>query len=273
MQNWNFINSNARSPAYNMALDELLMSWQKERDFLPTLRFYFWDVPTLTIGHFQNAKKDINFEKVKEHGVEFVRRQTGGKAVLHDNELTYSVTLPENYPNMPKDVVSAYRVLTQGLIEGYREIGLYPKFSIPSDEKQEKTAVCFDTPSMYEVVIDNKKIAGSAQVRKNDMILQHGSVPLSINIDMLYDMFLFKSDRLKERLKSDFVKKASGIKNFLNKELELQDLIEPFKKGFAKGLNISLTNYTLSEKEEQEVKELAKNKYESDNWNLNIPKI
>lgn len=133
---WRFIDSNNRSPYYNMALDEALLEWHSKGEIPPTIRFYGWNPPTLSIGYFQKAEKEINFDKVKELGLGFVRRPTGYRGVLHDEELTYSVIVSEEYPNMPKTVTEAYRVISEGLLEGFRSLGLEAYFAIPRSEEE-----------------------------------------------------------------------------------------------------------------------------------------
>ena len=184
---WRFIDSNNRSPYYNMALDEALLEWHSKGEIPPTIRFYGWNPPTLSIGYFQKAEKEINFDKVKELGLGFVRRPTGGRGVLHDEELTYSVIVSEEYPNMPKTVTEAYRVISEGLLEGFRSLGLEAYFAIPRSEEEKnslknpRSSVCFDAPSWYELVVEGRKIAGSAQTRQKGVILQHGSILLEID--------------------------------------------------------------------------------------------
>ncbi len=273
---WYFINSGRCSPSFNMALDEKLMIWQKEKNFLPTLRFYQWNIPTLSIGYFQRVHRDIDLQKVKERNIGFVRRQTGGRGVLHDNELTYSVIVPENYPQMPLSTVEAYRIISKGILEGFRELGLEANFAIPETKEEKEslkhphTAVCFDTPSWYEIVVEGRKIAGSAQVRKDGMLLQHGSIPLTIDVDLLYDLFLFSSEKLKERMKQGFVKKATAISEFVGDTMTVADLISPFSTGFEKGLDIELIPYEPTGEEEKEILHLAREKYESDQWTFRL---
>src|SRR5690554_2755729 len=109
METWYFLDSGAKSPAYNMALDEKLMDWHREKIIPPTVRFYEWDPATLTIGYFQKIHREINMQAVKENKLGFVRRPTGGRGVLHDDELTYSVIVGEDHPKMPETVTEAYR--------------------------------------------------------------------------------------------------------------------------------------------------------------------
>ncbi|WP_028399168.1 lipoate--protein ligase family protein [Ectobacillus panaciterrae] len=272
-EKWCYINSGKRSAAYNMALDECLLNWQSEKSMPPTIRFYEWAVPTLSIGYFQRAEKEINMEEVKKRGFEFVRRPTGGRSVLHDSELTYSVIVSEDHPEMPKTVTEAYRIISQGILEGFQSLGLEAYFAVPKtqqerdDLKNPRSSVCFDAPSWYEIVVEGRKIAGSAQTRQKGVILQHGSIPLDIDLDTLYDLFLFPNDRMKERMKSMFSSKAVAINELTDRTFTIQQLIDAFKVGFEKGLNIELIPYELTEAQKEAVEKLAQEKYESVDWN------
>ncbi|MFP3665079.1 lipoate--protein ligase family protein [Priestia sp. SIMBA_032] len=271
---WRFIDSNNRSPYYNMALDEALLEWHSKGEIPPTIRFYGWNPPTLSIGYFQKAEKEINFDKVKELGLGFVRRPTGGRGVLHDEELTYSVIVSEEYPNMPKTVTEAYRVISEGLLEGFRSLGLEAYFAIPRSEEEKnslknpRSSVCFDAPSWYELVVEGRKIAGSAQTRQKGVILQHGSILLEIDEDKLFSVFNYPNDRVKERMQRAFRSKAVAINAIAGRKIPIEEAKEAFYKGFASALNIDLEPYTLSEEEEAYVEELARTKYGSDEWNF-----
>ena len=271
---WRFIDSNNRSPYYNMALDEALLEWHSKGEIPPTIRFYGWNPPTLSIGYFQKAEKEINFDKVKELGLGFVRRPTGGRGVLHDEELTYSVIVSEEYPNMPKTVTEAYRVISEGLLEGFRSLGLEAYFAIPRSEEEKnslknpRSSVCFDAPSWYELVVEGRKIAGSAQTRQKGVILQHGSILLEIDEDKLFSVFNYPNDRVKERMQRAFRSKAVAINAIAGRKISIEEAKEALYKGFASALDIDLEPYTLSEEEEAYVEELARTKYGSDEWNF-----
>ena len=271
---WRFIDSNNRSPYYNMALDEALLEWHSKGEIPPTIRFYGWNPPTLSIGYFQKAEKEINFDKVKELGLGFVRRPTGGRGVLHDEELTYSVIVSEEYPNMPKTVTEAYRVISEGLLDGFRSLGLEAYFAIPRSEEEKnslknpRSSVCFDAPSWYELVVEGRKIAGSAQTRQKGVILQHGSILLEIDEDKLFSVFNYPNDRVKERMQRAFRSKAVAINAIAGRKIPIEEAKEAFYKGFASALDIDLEPYTLSEEEEAYVEELARTKYGSDEWNF-----
>ncbi|MCE5089771.1 lipoate--protein ligase family protein [Staphylococcus devriesei] len=268
---WNFINTGSHDPYYNMAMDEALLNFVSRGEIDPVIRFYTWNPATLSVGYFQRLTKEIDIEKVKEKGFGLVRRQTGGRGVLHDKELTYSVIVPESHPNMPSTVTEAYRVISEGLLEGFKLLGFEAYFAIPRSKeereklKQPRSAVCFDAPSWYELVVEGRKIAGSAQTRQKGVILQHGSLLQDVDVDELFDMFTFKNDRLKDKMKKAFVDKAVAINDISDRHITLEEMEQAFEEGFKKGLGLEFKPLTLTEKQLAEVKELEE-KYRSDEW-------
>ncbi|GEL78406.1 lipoate--protein ligase family protein [Tenuibacillus multivorans] len=268
-ETWYFINTGSHDAAYNMAFDECLLHWHSKGQIPPVLRFYTWDPATMSVGYFQKVDGKIHIDNVEKHGFGFVRRLTGGRAVLHDHELTYSVVVSEDHPKMPKTVTEAYRVITKGLLEGYRNLNIDAEMAVPEGKLNNTgSAVCFDEPSWYELVIDGKKAAGSAQTRKQGVILQHGSVPISMDNDQLFDLFVYPSDNVRQRVKTKFADKATTMEAYLGRNLTLDEVEEAFYHGFEKGLDIQLKPYELTAEEEQEVISLAKEKYQSDDWNF-----
>ncbi|MBB5173094.1 lipoate--protein ligase family protein [Texcoconibacillus texcoconensis] len=276
METWAFLDTSAGSPAYNMAVDEVLLSWHSRGKIPPVIRFYTWDPATLSVGYFQKVDKDINMEAVRNHQVGFVRRATGGRAVLHDQELTYSVIVTEDYPDMPESVTEAYRVISQGLLQGFRKLGLSAEFAIPRTEeernalKQPRSAVCFDAPSWYELVVEGRKVAGSAQTRQKGVILQHGSIILDLDEDKLFDMFQYRNDRIRERMQRQFKNKAVAINELREQPVTIAEASIAFKQGFADALNIQLEPLTLTDEMKQEVDRLMNEKYANDEWNFRL---
>lgn len=270
-ETWNFINTGSHDPYYNMAMDEALLNFVSRGEIDPVVRFYTWNPATLSVGYFQRLKKEIDIDKVNEKGFGLVRRQTGGRGVLHDKELTYSVIVSEEHPNMPSTVTEAYRVISEGLLEGFKLLGFEAYFAIPRSKeereklKQPRSAVCFDAPSWYELVVEGRKIAGSAQTRQKGVILQHGSLLQDVNVDELFDMFIFKNDRLKDKMKKAFVDKAVAINDIADRHISIEEMEKAFEEGFKKGLNIEFKPLTLSDEQIKEVKELEE-KYRSYEW-------
>ncbi|MEK4923425.1 biotin/lipoate A/B protein ligase family protein [Cytobacillus sp. FSL R5-0569] len=269
---WRFIHSGMGSPSFNMALDEALLDWNSEGKMPPVIRFYGWNPATLSIGYFQKVGKEIKLEAVKENGLGFVRRPTGGRGVLHEHELTYSVIVPEEHPQMPKTVTEAYRVISEGVLRGFQQLGLEAYFAVPrSKEEKEmlknpRSSVCFDAPSWYELVVEGRKVAGSAQTRQKGVILQHGSILLDLDEDKLFSLFKYSNDRVKERMQRAFSSKAVAINELTDRKITYEDAVVAFKKGFEEGLDIILEPYELNAEEITYVEKLAKERYENDEW-------
>jgi lipoyl(octanoyl) transferase len=271
---WYFINSGPCSPSYNMAMDEALLDWHSEGLIPPVIRFYEWNPATLSIGYFQTVEKEIDMDAVKRLGLGFVRRPTGGRGVLHEHELTYSVIVTESYPSMPATVTEAYRVISEGLLLGFQNLGLKAYFSIPNTDEQKenlkkpKSAVCFDAPSWYELVVEGKKVAGSAQTRQKGVILQHGAILLDLDEDKLIETFKFTSDEVRNRVRKGLSQKAVSINKIISKPITIEECKVAFKKGFADALEIELVEYTLTEEQQTYVKELEATRYDNDEWNF-----
>lgn len=268
MEKWRFLPYRVYSPAENMAIDEAIMQLHREKKNLPTLRFYGWEPATLSIGYFQRVDREINLDELKRSGFGFVRRLTGGRAVLHDHELTYSVIVSEAHPLMPPTVSESYRVISQGLLEGFRLLGIEAELTAPhSKPRGEHTAACFDSPSDYELVIHGKKVAGSAQVRKQGVILQHGSILLDLDIEALFSVLRFPSDQVRKKWKDDFRNKAVAIQPILQRDVSIEEVTQAFFDGFQKGMGIQLEMGELSLEEIELAKRLVKEKYGNDQWN------
>nr|WP_150960180.1 biotin/lipoate A/B protein ligase family protein [Aneurinibacillus sp. XH2] len=278
MNQWRWIRSGAEAPAMNMAVDEAILIAHSEGRTPPTLRFYGWNPASLSIGYFQRARNEVDFEELKRQGIGFVRRATGGRAVLHDRELTYSMIVAESYPGLPRRVTEAYRVLSQGLLNGFINLGLDAEMvTLASEEEKAKyesmgSAACFDSPSWYELVVEGRKVAGSAQVRQKEVVLQHGSILLDLNVKQLFSLLKFRSEALKERLEQSFESKAVAI-NQLRRErgmnpVKLEEVEQAFVRGIAEGMDIRLEEAELTPYEKELAERLVREKYGTDEWNF-----
>jgi lipoate-protein ligase A len=271
---WYFIDSGYNSPSFNMAMDEALLDWHSEGLIPPVIRFYGWNPATLSIGYFQKVDKEIDMEKVKELGLGFVRRPTGGRGVLHEHELTYSVIVSEDYPDMPATVTQAYRVLSEGLLKGFQNLGLDAYFSVPdtpekrANLKSPKSAVCFDSPSWYEMVVEGKKVAGSAQTRQKGVILQHGAILLDLDIEKLLSVFKYRKPEIKEAMREKIPEKAVAINTLREQPASIEECIEAFKAGFQEALDIRLKPYILNDEQLEYIKLIEEKKYSNDDWNF-----
>ncbi|TCP70608.1 lipoate--protein ligase family protein [Baia soyae] len=265
---WRLIPYQPHAPAWNMALDEAILTAISENQAPPTLRFYGWNPATLSIGYFQRSEKEVNLERLKELGWGFVRRMTGGRAVLHDSELTYSIIAPETHPSVRGSVSESYCYLSQGLLRGYQNLGIEAELAPPIKASKElHSAACFDAPSDYELVIHGRKAAGSAQVRQKGVVLQHGSILLDLDIDQLFEVLTFSTEEIRNARKQDLEQKAVSIHQCSSKQFDIQEVEHAFTQGFIEGLELDTEVGTLSSYEEEMAHQLVQDKYANDDWN------
>ena len=255
MMKFRLIDSGYNTPSMNMAIDEALLNSK-----LPVLRFYGWKPAGLSIGYFQSTK-NFNLKNLKKHKIDLVRRLTGGNAVLHDKELTYSFIINEK--NMPKSIVESYKEISKGLLQGLKNLGLKAAMN-EEVKKEEKSAVCFNDPSWYEILVNKKKIIGSAQKRINGKLLQHGAVLIDVDIEKYCSLFNNCDEKLIEKVKQ----RMTSINDELNKKINYNDVKEAMKKGFEEALQIKFIEDRLNKEELQFAKRSEKEKYSSKNWNF-----
>lgn len=186
--NWRLIRSGQQSGAMNMALDEALLQSVTRGTSPPILRLYRWQPATVTLGYAQSVAEDINLAACRDARLDVVRRMTGGRAVLHDKEVTYAVIAPVQQGHFEGSVLDCYKVIAEALQETLISLGLTAQLVAgrrPGAARQPERAVCFTAPSQYELLIDGCKVAGSAQKRQGKGFLQHGSLPLEVDLDLL----------------------------------------------------------------------------------------
>ena len=261
-ETWYFINSGSCRPSFNMAMDEVLLDWHSRGHLPPVLRFYRWEPAALSLGRFQKTEGRIDFQAAANMGIEVVRRPTGGLAVLHDRELTYSIIISEKHEKISPSVTETYRTLSAGLLEGYRNLGVSASLAVPEGAAgQDGTAVCFEKSSWYELEIEGRKAAGSAQNRQKSVVLQHGSIPIELNADTLYDLFIYPDERAKQRARQAFSEKAVSLAEVLGRTVGAEETEAAFRDGFEKGLDIDLVSYHPDQELIREAEKLMEEKY------------
>lgn len=249
-----FIDSGFNEPFLNMAIDEALLTSKK-----PVVRFYRWRPSTLSIGYFQSIK-EINLQRIKELHLGFVRRPTGGKAVFHDNELTYSFIINES--KLPKDLTESYRIISNSILIGLKKIGLNAKMEKKID-RNAKSSVCFNQPSYYEITVNKKKLVGSAQTRKANKILQHGSILIDADIEKMCSLFKEYSQLLVNKTK----KRVTSINTEISYKIDYDALSKLLKSGFEENFKARLVKSNLTKKEMGLADKLSIEKYSKKEWN------
>lgn len=229
---WRLLVDPPASGAENMALDQAIAEAVAMHLVPPTLRIYRWAPPAVSLGWGQDAG-ECDRTACAASGWDVVRRPTGGRAVLHDaTEVTYAVMLP--LTEAPDGVLAAYRWLAQGLLEGLGRLGLAGELAAGKREGA-RSAACFDAPALYEIVVDGRKVIGSAQVRRAGYLLQHGSVPLTFD-PMLHVQLLALGGG--ERMARWLLRQASGLADVSDRSLDWDEVAQALIDGFATGLGL-----------------------------------
>jgi lipoate-protein ligase A len=243
------IDTSAHAGAENMALDETIMSAVAARETPPTLRFYQWEPPCLSLGKRQPLE-GVDLAACRADGVDVVRRATGGWAILHTGELTYSVALMPDDPRVSGAILDTYRTLSQGLIQGLRLLGADAEMNpvIPGGA-QNTSAACFEVPSAYEITVAERKLIGSAQTRPAGKVLQHGSLPLHGDIARVARYLTFASEDERRALETQLRDRATTLSDALGRSVTFSEAAHAMARGFADALNVELAPDELTAEE------------------------
>lgn len=260
---WRLIRSGPGAPAWNMALDEAL--WRSFPELgRPTLRLYRWARPAVSLGYAQRASA-LDLETCARLGLAFVRRPTGGRAVLHDKELTYSLVHPVAGLG---GVRESHRLIAEALALGLRRLGLPAEVEAQArrDSNPTLSGACFEAPSPHELTIAGKKVAGMAQVRDHLALLEQGSLPLELDLGRLATVFRPRPDGYsREAFIALLRERAAGLREF--KPVELDELEEALCAGFSAQFGVELEEVPPTP-QELALAEKLERKYESPEWNL-----
>jgi len=229
-----------RTGAWNMALDEAIMEAVATGDAPPTLRFYQWAPPALSLGKRQPLE-GVDLAHCAADGVDVVRRATGGWAILHTDEFTYSVACRGDDPRVAGPILDAYRTLSQGLIAGLALLGVGATMRPARPEGTHNlSAACFEVPSAYEVTVGERKLIGSAQARVGQRILQHGSLPLRGEIARVVNYLTFPDEHARATLAERLRGHAITLGEALGREVAFAEVATAMAQGFGAALNLEL---------------------------------
>jgi len=268
MNTWRLLHTAPANGAWNMAVDESILEHIQRGEAMPTLRLYSWNPPCLSLGHAQPFA-DVDMERVKSYGWEVVRRLTGGRAILHTDELTYSVTGSADEPVLAGGILESYNRLAQALMFAVRELGL------PVEMKEHESVghassvtnpVCFEVPSTYEITVNGKKLIGSAQARKKEGVLQHGSLPLTGDLTRICQALVFKDEAAREVASQRLLDRATTVESVIGVEKDWETAAQAFARGFESQLGIKFESGVLSPSEEKRAAELVNEKYANAVW-------
>jgi len=251
----------------NMAVDEAILTAVMERFTLPTLRLYAWEPACLSLGYGQSWQ-DADLERIDALGWQAVRRITGGRAILHTDELTYSITVPEGHPLAEGSILESYQRISRALMRALEILGMSPKSERKEGHVRANGPVCFEVPSHYEITTeDGRKLVGSAQYRRKGAVLQHGSLPIYGDVGRICDALYFESDDVRERAKSNVRRRAATLEEAFGGHIfAWEEVADAVANGFAQVFDAELIEQTLSAEELDYVDELVHDVYGQEAW-------
>lgn len=263
---WRLLITPPAPGAWNMAADEAIAAHASRGDVPPTLRFYRWQPACVSLGRHQPLV-DIDLSRCAALGYDVVRRPTGGRAILHTDELTYSVAGPQDNPVLAGAVLDSYLRLSQGLLAGLERLGLRVAKTPPSNRAAADAGpVCFEVPSAYEIVAGDRKLVGSAQSRRQGWVLQHGTLPLVGDVTRLVEVVVFSDEAERVAQREALTQRAATVQELLGRPVAFAEAAEALAAGFSAALGVRLEPGELTPAELDMAAALQREQYAAQEW-------
>lgn len=268
---WRVLVTGKNDPFYNMALDEAIYLQVTQDASLPTIRFYDWQPASFSCGFNQKIEEELSFELLNKSPYGFVRRPTGGRMVLHEDEVTYSVVSPLK-ERMSGNVSHTYLRIGEALLTGLKVLNIEAELSrgvLSRQEQVQSANPCFTSSSRFEITYKKKKIVGSAQTRNQKAFLQHGSILMSHNQRKVADFMPFKSEDDRLRIASLLERRTISLRSILNRKLTFTEVTEKMIEGFKKSWydDEFVVGDSPTPEETEKCTELIRKKYSTKEWN------
>jgi lipoate-protein ligase A len=237
------------SAYYNMGLDQALSEGVANGGD-PVLKFYGWDPAAISIGYFQKMQEEVDTSKCKEYGIDIVRRITGGGAVFHDQELTYSFMIPIENELVRKPILESYEDICGGIIEGGKDLGIDIQF-VP----------------LNDLIVGGKKVSGNAQTRKGGVILQHGTILLSVDVDKMFELLLIPNEKIKDKMIATVKERVTSLSSQLGREFSFDEAVGVFERGFKRFFDkVEFVESEVTDQEDALARKYAEEKYSNEDW-------
>lgn len=253
-ETWRLIRCGKRPGAVNMAIDQALARSVAEGGE-PALRLYGWSPPAVSLGYFQTAERELDLAACRALGIDVIRRPTGGRAVLHDREVTYALAVPQS--RLGGGVLASYKAISEGLMRGLRELGIDVRMGAERTRPAEKglAAACFAAPSRFELMVGERKLVGSAQVRRHGVVLQHGSIPMEWDAEKLFAVLRFPDESARRRAMEAFRLRATSVAEAAGRTLSSEAVADAVARGLSWAFGVRFREEGLTDRERREVRE------------------
>lgn len=262
-ETYRFIDTQIQDAALNMAIDEAVLQRHLQGQAPPTLRVFRWSQPAISLGRFQPVERDILLDLCEQRGVDLVRRPTGGRAVYHLDEFTYSFVSSRAY-GIPAGIIASYAYLAQGLIAALARFGVHAELSEGRVSKQ-PSAACFASSTQADLTSGSFKLIGSAQVWKEDALLQQGSLPLDDRSAEFYALLRFPDEAARAEGLAQYREMTTPLHSFAPSATR-DEIAQALRAGFGEALQADFQPGELTAEEWQLARELADEKYSKLTW-------
>ncbi len=267
LTSWRLLKTPPALGAWNMAVDEAILEAVGRGEVPATLRLFAWEPPCLSLGYAQPIA-DVDQARLAERGWQMVRRPTGGRAILHTDELTYSVIAPLAEPRLAGSVLESYQRLSQALLSALQRLGLAAQSQEQAGQPPSaaKGPVCFEVPSNYEITAEGRKLIGSAQARRKDGVLQHGTLPLTGDLSRITQALVFPDEAARSQAAARLHSRAATLQEVLGAVIPWEQAAAAFIAAFQDTLSLAFLPAELTPSEQARAAALVTEKYANPAW-------
>ncbi len=253
-------------------LEEFLIAQDQGENPPPTLRFFGWQPACLSLGYAQKAEREVDLAGCERLGIDWVRRPTGGRAILHEtSELTYSLVASTDDPLLQGGILESYRKISAALLVGLQKLGVGAEAA--SDEQRKvssnpATAACFDAPSAYEITFEGRKVIGSAQARRGNALLQQGTILLTVDVERLFTALKPPLSLSREAAIAQVESRLTSLSAALGRNISYAEAEAAFIQGFSEHFNLNFIQSLPTIAETERANNLVSEKYANPAWNM-----
>ena len=245
-----FLADSAQDAFTNMAVDEAI-AHSVSAIGKPTVRFYSWKPVAVSIGYFQGMEQEVDLKECKSQGADVIRRLTGGGAVFHDAELTYSFACGADSKLVPGKILESYEKICGALVKGFGELGLEAAFA-----------------PLNDIVVNGRKISGNAQTRRFHAVLQHGTILLKVDPEKMFSLLKVPDEKMKDKLVKSVKERVTSLEQELGREASFEEVSKAMKKGFEEQFEAKLVEGELSKEEKALAEKVRKERFSVREWNF-----
>ncbi|MDH3256391.1 MAG: lipoate--protein ligase family protein [Nitrospinota bacterium] len=243
---WRWISDGRHSAEENMAVDAALLADCEQGRIPPTVRLYGWSEPAITLGYSQNAEAELDLEHCRELGIPVVRRPTGGRALLHNNELTYAVVAPVSLVPFNRGLKATFQAVSEALLAGLHDLGIQGDLNTSKQRSAPgitRSPACFASLNHCEITVEGKKLVGSAQKRTSKAFLQHGSLIIESDHALFTSVLKFDTESDKIATHQRLMHSTTTLNQVCDRKFSFEEISAALHEGFRKTLGGVCLNY------------------------------